>query len=270
MSNPPFELARKIAARYGELAQVEAVVLVGSHNSRTADRASDIDLYVFHHAEIPITERMEIAAPYREGAEFDNRFWGTEDAWTDLDTGIHVEGIYWGVGWIESELDRVLHRCEASTGYSTAFWYSIRNARILFDRGSWFHLLQADARQPYPEALRRAIIAKNYPILRRLSSSYLQQIALAVSRGDLVSVNHRTAALLASYFDVLFALNRLPHPGEKRLLQFAEARCKLRPPQLRPQVEQLLTGVNPVADANALIDSLDPLLYAEGFDPATL
>jgi hypothetical protein len=29
-----------------------------------------------------------------------------------------------------------------------------------------------------------------------------------------VSLNHRTAALLASYFDVLFALNRVHHPGD--------------------------------------------------------
>jgi hypothetical protein len=271
MNETHLALARKLAARYGALAQVEAVALTGSQNMGVADEGSDIDLYIFVHAEIPVTERTEVAAPYAEGAEFDNRFWGTADAWTDLASGIHVEGLYWDVGWIESELDRVLRRHEAQTGYSTAFWHSIRSGRILFDRNSWLHLLQAEAQQPYPEALRRAIIAKNQPILRKISSSYLQQMQLAQTRGDLVSVNHRTAALLASYFDVLFALNGVPHPGEKRLIGYAETLCEKRPPDLRETVEAVIKGADS-ADltqrVNRLIDGLDELLRAEGFEAA--
>ena len=272
MHETQLALARKLAARYGALPQVEAVALTGSQTMGVADDASDIDLYVFTHAEIPVTERTEVAAPYAEGAEFDNRFWGTEDAWTDLASGIHVEGIFWDVGWIEHELDRVLRRHEAQTGYSTAFWHSIRSGRILFDRNSWLHLLQAEPQQPYPEALRRAIIAKNQPILRKISSSYLQQMQLAQARGDLVSVNHRTAALFASYFDVLFALNRVPHPGEKRLIVYAETLCEKCPPALREQVEAVIKGVDSddlMAWVNRLIDGLDELLRAEGFDVAT-
>jgi hypothetical protein len=270
MSDKQLDLARKLAARYGELPQVEAVALTGSLNTGVADAGSDIDLYVYLRGDVPVTERMEVAAPYADGAEFDNRYWGTADAWTDLVTGIHVEGLFWSVGWIESELDRVLRRHEASTGYSTAFWHSIRSGRILFDRNSWLHLLQAEAQQSYPEALRRAIFAKNYPILRRLSSSYVQQLELAQERNDLVSLNHRTAALLASYFDVLFALNGVAHPGEKRLIQYAETLCEKRPPALREQVEILILSVwngDPVAAAHMLIDGLDETMRTAGFNP---
>lgn len=45
--------------------------------------------------------------------------------------------------------------------------------------------------------------------------SYDRQIKKAQERGDIVSVNHRITAFLESYFDVIFALNRQTHPGEK-------------------------------------------------------
>lgn len=66
-----------------------------------------------------------------------------------------------------------------------------------------------------PEPLRRNIIAHNHPVLRRIITSYFHQIEAAVHRQDVVSIHHRLAALVASYFDVLFALNRVLHPGEK-------------------------------------------------------
>jgi hypothetical protein len=62
------------------------------------------------------------------------------------------------------------------------------------------------------------VVAKNFPVLGPIISSYEDQIQSAFARRDLVSLNHRTAAWLASYFDIVFAGNRQYHPGEKRLL----------------------------------------------------
>jgi hypothetical protein len=42
----------------------------------------------------------------------------------------------------------------------------------------------------------------------------------AIARGDLISLNHRVAVWIASYTDILFAVNRRYHPGEKRLLTY--------------------------------------------------
>jgi hypothetical protein len=108
-----------------------------------------------------------------------------------------------------------------------------------------------------------AIFAKNHPLLRRNRSSYFHQLERAVARADAVSVNHRVATLLASYFDVLFAVNRVPHPGEKRLVAIAAAACGRTPPGFAAAVPSLIAaipGAEVVGRAAALVDGLDSLL----------
>ena len=87
------------------------------------------------------------------------------------------------------------------------------------------------------------------------------------------------AALLASYFDVLFALNRELHPGEKRLVAAAQAQCERLPAQLAGDVAAVLAASAAAASApaaagllgaiDALADGLDALLLAAGYDPRT-
>jgi hypothetical protein len=261
-------LARQIADRYSSIPQVEAVVMSGSQSSGVADEGSDIDLYVYTQTEIPVGVRAEIAAVGSEQVEVDNRFWEPSDQWIDARTGIYVDVMFRSVQWVEEQLDRVLKRYEASLGYSTCIWHNVLSAEILYDPNGWFQALQRAADRPYPEPLRRAIIAKNYPVLRQNMSSYLVQLEQAVARGDLVSVNHRLAALLASYFDLLFAFNRLPHPGEKRLVTAATGHCARLPKDMSAQVNGLLQAVSRgdqqvIGHAEQLIDGLDFLLSKE-------
>ena len=117
--------------------------------------------------------------------------------------------------------------------------------------------------------MQQAIIRKNYPVLRDIIPAYLHQIEKALLRRDLVSLNHRLAAFLASYFDILYALNRLPHPGEKRLLAITPTLCPLLPPNFVAQIETILRLAalpSPHDQAalipalHLLIDTLDPLL----------
>ena len=102
--------------------------------------------------------------------------------------------------------------------------------------------------------------------MRRTISSYLAQIERAVRRGDSLSIQHRVTALLASYFDILFAVNEVPHPGEKRLLQFAMTHCARTPVDMEMQVNALLeTAARPATlevlrCVDAFLDGLDALL----------
>jgi hypothetical protein len=109
-------------------------------------------------------------------------------------------------------------------GYSTSLCHSVLQATALFDRRGWFKALQNRLKStPYPDALVEGIIKMNLPVLGGTIHSYEQQIRLAFRRRDRISLNHRTTAWLASYFDILFAANRRFNPSEKRLLTHAQA-----------------------------------------------
>lgn len=260
-SDAGFAVAERVARRFAPLPQVEAVALAGSRTSQFLDKSSDVDLYVYVTDDVSLDVRAEIAAGALR-AEIGNATWESGDEWIDAETGVALDVMYRHVQWIEEQLDRVLLRHEASVGYSTCFWYNVLHSQPLFDRTEWFAELQRRAARPYPGDLKRAIIAKNYPLLRSKQSSYLHQIDLAVKRNDPVSVNHRVAALLASYFDVLFAVNELPHPGEKRLLQHA-GRCARLPAAAERQVRAVIAAIGDgdvVKRINELIDRLEDLL----------
>lgn len=239
------ERAVEMARRLGAHPAVLAVALAGSRGAGAEDARSDYDLYVYQTAEVPVEFRRAIAGA---GAEIDNRFWETGDEWREVATGARYDVMYRSPEWIADQLARVLVRHEASVGYSTCFWYNVLHAEALYDPQGWYAALQQSARVEYPWQLQVNIIAKNLPVLRRNQSSYRYQIALALGRGDLVSVQHRTTALLASWFDLWFALERQPHPGEKRLLKWL------------PREEASLVTAVLEAKGDALLAAVDALV----------
>lgn len=266
--------AALVAAAFGNIPEVDAVVLAGFEVAGAADERSDLDFYVYAGAPVAMVDRAAIATRFATHREVGNDFWEPGDEWIDRQTGRHVDVMYRTPGWIKEQLDKVLVHHEASVGYSTCFWHNVLHSTPLFDRSGWYRDLQSAATRPYPQPLQRAIIAKNHPILRQTLSSYLAQIERAVQRGDSVSIQHRVTALLTSYFDILFAVNELPHPGEKRLLQVATARCAKTPRDMETHINAILeTAARPaalavVAQISVLLDSLDAFLVDENLLPA--
>jgi hypothetical protein len=269
-------LARRLAGLFAELEQVEAVALGGSLAAGTADAASDIDLYVYTRAEVPLAARVEIVR--RSGganqADLGLDYWGPGDEWYYAPNGTEVDVVYFDAAWMEAQMEKVLDLHIPSQSYTTCFWGTVLHSLVLFDRGGWLARLQSRASIPYPEALRTNIIALNYPLLRGVIPAYANQLEKAAWRGDVVGINHRLTALLASYFDILFALNRQPHPGEKRLRERAEALCLRLPENFGEQLSGVLLATGALeelpARVRSLLDSLDALLEEEGFDLAAL
>lgn len=252
-----------------QLSEVEAIAIAGSRVAGNGGETSDIDLYVYPSKDIPADVRLSIGREFAEQPQIVDYF-GPGLEWDDPATGLHIDVILFNAGWMQDQLERVLVRHEASLGYTTALWYTVRISRVLHDPSGWFARLQQMAMQPYPDELVHAIVRLNFPLLRGSFTEYPAQIRKAAQRGDLVSLNHRTAALLASYFDILFAINRLPHPGEKRLLDLAERHCTKLPTDMRQHITQMLaapgTGsADVVTQVDALVDELEGLLKAEGY-----
>jgi hypothetical protein len=260
-----------ITSRLSPFPAVEAIAFSGSRAraTPTADAMSDVDLYVFTRGEVALSSRQQIAEHLgrRASAQLDQRFWGLSDQWIDAASGWHIDVNYFDVHWMHDTVLRVVEAHQPSLGYTTCFWRTIQQSVVLFDRGSWLRDLKARCDVPYPEELRRRIIAHNHPVLRTIYTSYASQIDKAVARADIVSLNHRIGALLASYFDCLFAANRVLHPGEKRLVEFAESHCRWRSPTMAEDIAALLreSVIAPASAGrrvHALLDGLDAALTA--------
>jgi predicted nucleotidyltransferase len=259
-------VAGRLAETLVERLNPVAVALGGSAVTGAADAGSDIDLYVYADPIPDIADRTSAARAFgaAPGAEIGNAFFEPGDEWRHDATGTDVDIMYRTPAWIEDRLDAVLIRHEANLGYSTCLWHNVRSARPLADPTGWFAALQERASAEYPEALARAIVRLNWAMTTETKNSWLAQLAAALERGDAVSAGHRTTALLASCFDVLFALNRQPHPGEKRLLSLAARLCPLRPEGLDRDVTALLAAAgraDPAAldHAGRLVDALRPM-----------
>jgi predicted nucleotidyltransferase len=246
---------------------VVAITLGGSRATSRDDERSDHDIEVYTDGEIPPELRRDLAARFDPSPEIGNDWFGPADEWVDRTSGTAIDITFFDRVWFETAIRDLIERHRPALGYTTALWHTLRHARPAFDRDGWLTAMRALAATPYPDALRRNIVAWNHPLLRTSRSSYRRQIDLATLRRDPVSVNHRVAALLASVFDIVFALHRTLHPGEKRLLDHLDA---LGEDEIAARVRALLRAAGDPEDdgilaaVDALCDAIDAAIRDAG------
>lgn len=251
------------------LDEVEAIALGGSRASQSFDQTSDYDLYVYCSAIPDANVRSGLLWPYCQYTEIGNAFWELEDDCT-LNNGIDIDIIYRTLPDFEQALDWTIFQCHPSNGYTTCMWHNLEHSRILYDAKGELRSLQQKFHVAYPEALRKNIICQNRRLLSGNLPSYDRQILKAIKRKDLASINHRAAAWIESYMDILFALNRLSHPGEKRMIQFLKEQADLLPEDFESNLNLLFSHLFHDPDQvetilNQMMARLDELLDAQGF-----
>ena len=224
------------------LPQVEAIALGGSRATGRNDESSDYDVYIYLSGSVDPEGRRQILADYCQYMEIGNSFWELEDDVT-LKNGIDMDIIYRDMDDFERSVASVVTDATAWNGYTTCIWHNLITSRVVFDRSGKLSALQEKYRVPYPRQLKDNIIANNMKLLSGMLPSFDTQIAKAEKRGDRVSVNHRVTEFLASYFDVLFALNEMTHPGEKRMQSICSRECRILPERFDENLDRLFAGM---------------------------
>ena len=232
----------KLFEEMGSLLQVEAIALGGSRATGRNDEKSDYDVYVYITGSIDEKERRSILDKYCKYMEIGNTFWELEDDVT-LKDGIDMDIIYRDMRDFENMVSSVVMDCTPWNGYTTCMWHNLITSKIVLDKNGKLHSLQEQYRIPYPKKLKENIIANNLKLLSGMLPSFDMQIQKAESRGDLVSVNHRVTEFLASYFDIIFALNEMTHPGEKRMQSICSKECKILPDNFDANLNRLFSGM---------------------------
>ncbi len=267
MSTPsPFSVqlvsaAASVSDHLSRLPGVIAIAQGGSGATGVADAYSDIDLYVYVSGRIDRQDRERLIRDRAEpdSAYIDHRYFEGGDAWSDRPTGVDIDVIYRDCDWTRAALRQVLEGHAPSLGYSTALLFNVQMCRVLYDPSSWLGDLQHWANQPYPDQLATAILRYNRPLLDGLPFSYRNELMLCAQRGDVTGSVHVCDRFLASYFDILFAINRVTHPGEKRLLPIAKQLGR-SPACLDEDVTRLVRQASSTAELTSSLATMDALI----------
>lgn len=244
-------IAEQVIDELSKLNGVEAVALGGSRASDNADKKSDYDVYVYFSQTPDETERKELLERYCSEYEIGNHYWEYEDNCV-LNDGIPMDIIYRSLKDFSNEEQLHKFLLSAKNGYSTCFLHNIITCNIIYDKTGDFTKIQQNLMGKYSDSLRKEIIERNMKLLHGVLPSYDMQIKKAVIRGDLVSINHRTAGFMESYFDVIFALNKMTHPGEKKLIKICLEQCKILPENFEENLNRLFTSMYSEYDFDAL------------------
>ncbi len=214
-----------------------ALAIAGSKTSLINDEFSDWDLYVYYKAHISKEERDEIILPLADRAIMNGSFFEEGDEFSR--DGNCFDLMYRPVDFVEDEINKRWYEHKAQLGYSTCFLYNFKTSTFLFDKAGLEEKI-AVLNEPYPDELADNIIKDNLTMaMGESEANWLAQIKNAERRHDLPSRNHRLAAFMASYFDILFAHNRVLHPGEKKLVGYAHALCKELPRDFDEDIDRI-------------------------------
>ena len=237
---------------------VEAIALGGSRAAEVYDENSDYDVYVYVTDSIDETIRKEILSQYCSYMEIGNHFWEYEDNCI-LNNGIDIDILYRNLYSFCKEIENVVVHYQAANAYTTCMWHNLINCVILYDKNGNLEAAKKKFNVSYPKQLKKAIIKRQMQLIDSAMPAYKIQIAKAVKRRDLVSINHRVTEFLASYFDLLFALNEKTHIGEKRLVEWCKNNCTILPKNFEKNINKLFQHMY-CENENIVIDDVNHII----------
>ena len=156
---------------FSAVPQVEAIALGGSRATGRHDEKSDYDVYLYLTGSVDEAVRKSILEKYCAYMEISNTFWELEDDVT-LKNGIDMDIIYRNMDDFEHAVSSVVDECTAWNGYTTCMWHNLITSRVVFDRNGKLAALQKKYQIPYPQTLKKNIIARNLNLLSGMLPSF--------------------------------------------------------------------------------------------------
>lgn len=257
-------MVNELFKELSKLEEVEAIALGGSRSGEVYDERSDYDVYLYITKPISESVRRDLLSRYCGRMEIGNHFWEYEDNCV-LNNGIDIDILYRDLDDFAAEISSVVDKFEAHNCYTTCMWHNLKTCKILYDRDGRLAALKEKYDRPYPAQLKQNIIDRGMKLIRYGMPAFEGQILKAAERGDINSVNHRTAEFMAAYFDVIFALNEQTHPGEKRLIPLCLKTCKILPRDFAENIKAVFDRMFSAPDElraalNTLITELEKIL----------
>jgi hypothetical protein len=209
---------------FSKINGVQAIVIGGSRTTDYSDNKSDYDLYIYTENEIDQEIRKKIISNYSEYLETGNSYWELEDNGI-FKSGNYFDMVYRNLFEFTETIADVVENHNSYNGFTTCLWHNILNSDIIFDKNDIFKKTKERFSVPYPQELKQNIIKRNMALLSDSIVSYDKQITKSIYRKDFVNLNNRISAFLASYFDIVFAINELTNPGEKRIMEICLKKC---------------------------------------------
>nr|MDQ2997192.1 DUF4037 domain-containing protein [Chloroflexota bacterium] len=212
-------IVQHLVAVLADLPGVAAIALGGSTAAGFADESSDLDVYVYYHEPLAASadRATRLCALADEGTlEAGILTFGLEDH-------LHVqqkliELIYLDLDRLIAEADRAYSQGLSSEGYTTSLLYILFRNHVFHDATGEVTALRARLHAAYPEPTRTRLLREQPAVLRY----FLELLHVSRRRDDLLYVQHMRYSIQMIFFNLLFALNRMYHPGGKRLLPHAQ------------------------------------------------
>ena len=237
--------------------EIQALVLGGSRTTERIDEKSDYDFYVYSETGIDQNVRHKILSKHCKYFEIGNSYWELEDN-GQLNCGIDFDIIYRNPRQFVKTVADVVENHNPYNGFTTCLWHNVLNSKIIFDKDDMFKKIKERFSIPYPKKLKENIIKRNMALLCDSVVSYDKQIKKAIYRKDLLNLNNRVSAFLASYFDVIFAINELPNPGEKRIMEICLNKCNILPNGFEKNIKDLIQNMN---NESRILETVNGIIY---------
>ncbi len=235
-------MVQNIFNEFARFSQVRSMAVGGSRAVQRNDEYSDYDVYVYCTEPIPTEKRWEVLEKYCGSMVLDNHYREHEDVCM-MEDGTELNIIYRNLEEFLAHVAGAAERFKPLDGCTTSMWHSLMTGRIAYDKGGLLAAAKEKYNIPYPQELKNNIINYHMNLIKYGMPSFTAQIRKAVMRGDMVNINFTVQRFLASYFDIIFAMNEKLHPGEKRLVQVCVEECKILPANFEANIRMLLNSM---------------------------